>query len=93
LLNDKKKTLRTKDIFDIKRNSNNNKIKYKVWLVAKWFSQIRGLVYELTLSTTLSIDNIKLLIVLAAKFHWNINQLDVKVNTTHVIIIFNLKVR
>ncbi len=70
------KAIKTKSIFTIKRDSNNNIIKFKARLVAKGFVQKRGIEYELTFSPILSIDNIKLIISLAAKFNWNISQLN-----------------
>ena len=73
-----KKPIRTKWVFTIKRDSNNNIIKFKARIVAKGYSQIRGIDYELTFSPTLSIDSIKLIISLAAKFNWEIFQLDIK---------------
>ena len=73
-----KKPIRTKWVFTIKRDSNNNIIKFKARIVAKGYSQIRGIDYELTFSPTLSIDSIKLIISLAARFNWEIFQLDIK---------------
>ena len=73
-----KKPIKTKWIFNIKRDSNNNIEKFKARLVAKGFSQIRGIDYELTFSPTLSIDSLKFIIALASKLHWDIFQLDIK---------------
>ncbi len=73
-----KKAIRTKWVFSVKRDSNNNIIKFKARLVAKGFSQIKGIDYELTFSPTLSIDSLKLIIAIAAKLHWEIIQLDIK---------------
>lgn len=69
-LTNSKIPIKVKWIFNIKRDSNNNKIKIKERLEAKSYSQIIGLDYELTFLLTLSIDNIKLIISLAATFHW-----------------------
>jgi len=56
------KPIKTKWIFTIKHESNNNISKYKTGFVAKGYSQIRGIDYELTFSPTLSIDSVKLII-------------------------------
>jgi len=73
-----KKPIRTKCVFTIKRDRNNNIIKFKARIVAKGSSQIRGIDYELTFTPILSIDSIKLIIALAARFNWEIFQLDIK---------------
>jgi len=73
-----KNPIKTKWIFSIKKDSNNIITRFKARSVAKGFSQIRGIDYELTFSPTLSIDSMKFIISLAAKFHWNIFQLDIK---------------
>jgi len=70
----------TKWIFTLKkRYSNGNITKYKVRLVAKGFTQKKGIDFELTFSPTLNIDSLKLIVSIASKFHWNIIQLDKKV--------------
>jgi len=78
-----KKAIRTKWMFIFKRDSNNNITMFKARLfkgrfVAKGFIHTRGIDYELTFSTTLSIDNLKLIISLAARLKWEIIQLDIK---------------
>jgi len=73
-----KTLISTKWIFSVKRDSNNNIIKHKARLVARGFNQIYGIDFELTYSPTLNIDGLKFIISLAAKFSWNIFQLDIK---------------
>jgi len=68
----------TKWIYTIKRDGNGNIKKYKARIVARGFSQTKGINYNLTYSPTLSIDSLKLLISIAAKFKWDIMQLDIK---------------
>ena len=46
--------------------------------MAKGFRQKYGIDFELTYSPTLNIDGLKFIIALAAKFQWNIFQLDIK---------------
>jgi len=74
----RKAIITTKWIFSIKRDINNNIIKYKARLVARGFNQKFGIDFELTYSPTLNIDGLKLIIAYAAKLHWNILQLDIK---------------
>jgi len=73
-----KSLITTKWIFSVKIDSNNNIIKYKARLEARGFRQIFGIDFELTYSPTLNIDELKFIISLAAKFNWNIFQLDIK---------------
>ena len=68
----------TKWVFSIKRDKNNNIIKFKARLVARGFRQKFGIDFEITYSPTLNIDSLKFIISLAAKFHWDIFQLDIK---------------
>lgn len=75
----KNKTLiSTKWVFTLKRDSNNNVIKWKARLVARGFKQRYGIDFNLTYSPTLNIDALKLIIAFAAKFSWDIMQLDIK---------------
>jgi len=73
-----KSIITTKWIFSVKKDSNNKIYKYKARLVAKGFRQKYGIDFELTYSPTLNIDGLKFIIALAAKFQWNIFQLDIK---------------
>ena len=73
-----KTVISTKWVFTIKRDSNNNISKYKARIVARGFRQKRGIDFELTFSPTLNIDILKLILSIASKFSWNIQQLDIK---------------
>ena len=68
----------TKWVYTVKRDAFENIIKYKARLVARGFTQKKGIDYELTYSPTLNIDCLKLLLSLVSKFKWNIMQLDIK---------------
>ena len=68
----------SKWVFTVKRDENNNITKYKARLVARGYKQQKGIDYDITYSPTLNTDSIKLIIALAAKFKWNIQQLDIK---------------
>jgi len=73
-----KKAISSRWVFANKSDGLGNVIKHKVRFVAKGFSQKFGIAYELTFSPTFNIDCMKLIIALAAKFHWTILQLDIK---------------
>jgi len=68
----------TKWVYTIKKDGQGNIIKYKARLVARGFTQKKGVDYDLTYSPTLSIDSLKLIIALASKFKWELMQLDIK---------------
>jgi len=57
---------------------NNKIIKRKARLVARGFAQRYGIDYELTYSSILNVDCIKLLLAFAAQFQWTVYQLDFK---------------
>ena len=65
-------------VFAIKKDSNYIIVRFKARLVVRGFKQRRGINYELAYSPTLNINGLKLIIVLAGKFNWNIFQLDIK---------------
>jgi len=73
-----KTIISTKWVFSTKKDINNKIIKRKARLVACGFNQRRGIDYELIYSPTLNIDCLKLIFALAAKFHWFIQQLNIK---------------
>ena len=58
---------------------NNKIIKRKARLVARGFAQRYGIDYELTYSSILNVDCIKLLLAFAAQFQWTVYQLDFKI--------------
>jgi len=73
-----KTLIRTRWVFAVKHDENNNITKYKARVVAKGFTQVHGIDYDLTYSPTLNTDSFRLLVHIAAKFHWKIIQLDIK---------------
>ena len=52
--------------------------RYKARLVAKVFSQIRGIDYEEVFSLVTRVESIRIIIAMAAQFKWNLHHLDVK---------------
>ena len=65
-------------IYKPKFKSNGSIDKYKARLVAKGYSQTEGIDYAETFSSVAKLYAIRLLIVLATKYHWKLHQLDVK---------------
>jgi len=65
-------------VFTTKTDEDNNIIKFKACLVARGFNQKEGVDFDLTYSPTLNLDCIKLILFIAAKFKWNVQQLEIK---------------
>ena len=70
--------INTKWVFTIKRDENNNITKYKARLVAKGYKQEKGKDYNSTYSPTLNTDSIRLMLSIAARLNWKVQQLDIK---------------
>jgi len=73
-----RKTITTKWVFTIKRDEHNNITKYKARLVARGFTKVFGIDFELTYFCTLNSDSLKFIISIASYLKWNIYQLEVK---------------
>jgi len=65
-------------VFTSKTEKDNDIIKFMAWLVAREFSQKKGIDFDLTYSPTLYLDCIKLILFIAAMFKWNVHQLYIK---------------
>ena len=65
-------------IYKPKFKSDGSIDKYKARLVAKGYSQTEGIDYAETFAPVAKLNIIKLLIALATKHNWKLNQLDVK---------------
>lgn len=73
-----KKTISCKWVFSIKRKSNGEIDRYKARLCARGFTQIKGIDYEETFSPTVRYDSIRILLSIAAREKFEIQQFDVK---------------
>ena len=73
-----KKAVGRKWVFTIKCHVDGTIERYKVWLVAKGYTQIYGIDYSETFSSVAKIDTIRVLFSTAANLNWPLNQFDVK---------------
>jgi histone deacetylase 1/2 len=65
-------------IYKIKKNSDGSISRHKACLVAQGFSQQCGLDYDETFSPVVQHSTVRIILSLAASFHWKLRQLDVK---------------
>jgi len=73
-----KNIITAKWVFSVKKDANDNIIKFKARLIAHGYDQIYGIDYEFTYSPTLNTDNIKLIISISSIYNWKITQLNIK---------------
>ena len=81
-----RKALKTRWVYKIKTDQNNQIIKYKARWVVKGFSQQYGIDYEETFANTCRPEVYKMLLYLAAYHNWEIVQWDFKNAFTHADI-------
>jgi len=62
----------------VKYNSNNTIQRYKAYLVAKGFTQTYNVDYSETFAHVSKLNTVEVLLSLATKLDWPLNQLDVK---------------
>lgn len=73
-----RKVVDCKWVYRIKRNADGSVARFKARLVARGFTQERGVDYTETFAPTVRIAAIRLLLALAAHHDWEVEQMDVK---------------
>ena len=72
-----KKTIKTRWLFKIKRNSNNEPERFKARLVAKGYNQEHGIDYEETFAPVVKQQSLRLLLAIAINQGLIIHQIDI----------------
>jgi hypothetical protein len=72
-----RKLVDSKWVFEVKRDANGHITRYKARLVARGFSQEKGVDYHETFAPTVRVTSIRTLLALIACNDWEVEQLDV----------------
>jgi hypothetical protein len=73
-----KELMKSKYVFKVKYNPDHSIDKYKVRLVAKGYSQLRGINYLETFSPVISQPALRLVLLIGLKMDWPIHHIDIK---------------
>jgi Reverse transcriptase (RNA-dependent DNA polymerase) len=65
-------------VYSIKYNAEGKIERYKVRLVAKGYTQIYEVNFQVTFSLVAKLNSVRVLLSLAANFDWSLHQFDVK---------------
>jgi hypothetical protein len=71
-----RKLVDSKRVFKLKRDANGQITRYKARLVARGFTQEKGVDYHDTFAPTVRVISIRTLLALAAYNDWEVKQLD-----------------
>jgi Reverse transcriptase (RNA-dependent DNA polymerase) len=67
----------------LKKDENNSKVRYKVWLIVKGFGQKKRVDYEKKKISVVKISSILVMLHITASLDLKIEQLDVKITFLH----------
>jgi hypothetical protein len=73
-----RKAIGSRWVFTIKTDENGNLLRHKAHLVAQGFTQVEGIDYTETFAAVAKYDTVRILLVLAAKFDLELDQMDVR---------------
>ena len=73
-----RKLVQCKWIYKTKLAAYVSNTKYKVWLVAKGYSQVHGMKYNKTFSPVARMDSIRMVLAIATSKKWEVHHMDVK---------------
>lgn len=77
------KLVGTKWVYDLKLGPNGELLRYKARLVAKGYSQVQGIHYTETFAPVVSKEALRVLVAVAAKKDWEIEQVDISCAFLH----------
>ena len=72
------KTIKCKWVYITKCDTQGNVTRHRARLVTKGFSQTEGINYEETFAPVAQLDSLRLLLVIAAYFDFEIHHIDIK---------------
>ena len=83
---ERKSVVSSKWIHKIKHAADKSIEKYKVWFVARGFSQKEGIDYEESFPPVAQYTSIRAIMALASMMKWDLHQMDVKTNFLKCVI-------
>ena len=71
------KPITSKLVFQVKYNQNGKLEWYKIWIVARGFTQCEGIDYQEVFTLVANLESVQLIIALAVKYNLELGQMDV----------------
>jgi hypothetical protein len=72
------KVIGSKWVFHVKRSPDGSIQKYKAWIVAQGFTQVKGINFDQTFASVTKFSSLRTVFALAAKQNLKVHQMDVK---------------